>query len=49
MNTLNTLTKLKYEEEKQEESQRKSQEKQGKQYIGKQEAEMIEDAITGNL
>lgn len=49
MNTLNTLMKLKYEEEKRDERSRQAHEKQGKQYVSQREAEMIEDAMTGDL
>ena len=50
MNTINTLSKVKHDEEKREERENEIRAKQGKQkQPTRQEAEMIEDAISGNL
>ena len=50
MNTINTLSKVKHDEEKREERENEIRAKQGKhKQPTRQESEMIEDAISGNL
>lgn len=53
-NVLNTLSKIKYEEEKREEKEKRERNRlaggKGKSsYVSRREAEMMEDALTGNL
>ena len=47
-NVLNTLSKIKYEEEKRERN-RLAGGKGKSSYVSRREAEMMEDALTGNL